>query len=455
MQGYAPDPNPQEPMTTETPFSEPNEPVDSPPAPPVAGSAAKAEDEISLLDLLIVLAERKRVILTITATFAILAIVISLLLPKSYTATVTLLPPQQNSSTGNALAAQLGSMGGMAALAGGGLGLKNPNDMFVAMFKSRTVEDAMVQHFGLMQEYHARYLSDASKAFGSQATVDGNGKDGLIHISVENRDPQRAAELANGYVDQFRNLSQHLAITEASQRRLFFEQELEQAKDSLANAEEALKQTEQSTGVIQPDSQARALIDSAANLRAQITAREVQIQGMQTYATAENSQLVQAQRELESMRAQLAKLGGTEDNPAGELLVPKGLVPEASLEYIRKLRDVRYNETIFDILARQYEAAKLDEAKEGALIQVVDSAVPPDRRSSPKRSLIVIEATAVGFLFAVFVALVQAGFQRLKDDPEVAQKLSILLRALSINDLWQKRPALRKLGGDTGDAPLR
>ena len=433
-------------MTTETPFSEPNEHVDSPPAPPVAGSAAKAEDEISLLDLLIVLAERKRVILTITATFAILAIVISLLLPKIYTATVTLLPPQQNSSMGNALTAQLGSVGGMATLAGGGFGLKNPNDMFVAMFKSRTVEDGMVQHFGLMQEYHARYLSDASKAFESQVTVDGNGKDGLIHISVENRNPQRAAELANGYVDQFRNLSQHLAITEASQRRLFFERELEQAKDSLASAEEALKQTEQTTGVMQLDSQANALINSAASLRAQITAREVQIQGMQTYATAENSQLVQAQRELEGLRAQLFKLGGSEDNPAGELIVPKGLVPEASLEYVRKLRDVRYNETLFDILARQFEAAKLDEAKEGTLIQVIDPAVPPDRRTSPKRSLIVIVATAVGFLFGVFVALFQAGFRRLKDDPEVAQKLSILLSALSTNSLWQKKAGSSQVG---------
>jgi uncharacterized protein involved in exopolysaccharide biosynthesis len=430
MQGYAPIPNPQEPMTTETPHTELNEHVDSPPAPPVAGRDAKGDSEISLLDLLIVIAERKRVILWTTAVFAILAIVISLLLPKRYTATVTLLTPQQNSSMNASLAAQLGSTGGMAALAGGSLGLKNPNDTFVAMLQSRTVEDAMVQHFGLMQEYHARNLSSARMAFETQVTLNGSGKDGLIHISVEDRDPQRAAALANGYVEQFRNLSEHLSITEASQRRLFFEQELEQAKDSLANAEEALKQTEQATGVIQLDSQARALIESAASLRAQITAREVQIQGMQTYATAENAQLVQAQRELEGMRAQLVELGGSEDSPAGELIVPKGLVPEASLEYVRKLRDVKYNETIFDILARQFEAAKLDEAKEGALIQVVDPAVPPDLRSSPRRSLIVIGSTVIGFLFGVFVALFQAGFRRMKDDPEATVKLHLLRRAL-------------------------
>jgi uncharacterized protein involved in exopolysaccharide biosynthesis len=331
---------------------------------------------------------------------------------------------------GAALASQLGNLGGMAALAGGSLGLKNPNDMYVAMFKSRTVEDAMVQHFGLMQEYRAKYLSDARKKFEGRATVDGSGKDGMIHISVEDRDPRHAADLANGYVDQFRLQSQHLAITEASQRRLFFEQQLEQAKDNLANAEEAMKETEQKTGVIQLDSQARALIESAASLRAQVAAKEVQIQGMRTYATGENAQLVEAQQELDSMRAQLAKLGGSEDSASGGLIVPKGQVPEASLEYIRKLRDVKYNETIFDILARQFEVAKLDEAKQGALIQVVDPAVPPERRSSPKRGLIVIVATAVGFFIGIFVALFQAGFQCLKNDPKASGKLGFLKREL-------------------------
>jgi tyrosine-protein kinase Etk/Wzc len=422
-------------MMTETTILELNKQADFSPAQPEEGHATKEADEISLLDLLIVLAEHKRLIFFITAIFALLAIVISFLLPVRYTATVTLLTPQQNTSIGAALASQLGSLGGMAALAGGGLGLKNPNDMFVGMLKSRTVEDAMVQHFELMQEYHKRYLSDARKAFEKHADVDGSGKDGLIRVSVEDRDPDRAAKLANGYVDQFRNLSQHLAITEASQRRLFFEQELEQAKDNLANAEEALKATEQKTGLIQLDSQARALIESAATLRAQITAREVQIQGMQTYATGENAQLIQAQRELDSLRAQLTKLGGSESSTGGELIVPKGLVPEAGLEYARKLRDVKYNETIFDILARQFEVAKLDEAKQGALIQVVDPAIAPDKRSFPKRGLIVLGATALGFFFGVSIALMQAGLKRMKNDPEASEKFALLKRALVVGKL--------------------
>jgi tyrosine-protein kinase Etk/Wzc len=411
-------------MATETPFTDLQEHVE--PLSAAVDSATSKRDEISLLDLLIVLAERKRTIFWVTAGFAICSVLVSLLLPVRYTATVTLLPPQQNSSLSAQLASQFGSLGSMAALATGGTSLlKNPNDMYVAMLKSRTVEDGMIEHFDLMREYHQHYLSDARKKFEHYATVDGSGKDGLIHISVEDHDPRRASELANGYVDQFRDLSQHLAITEAGQRRLFFEQQLQQANQNLANAEEALKQTEQKTGVIELDSQARALIESAAALRAQITAKEVQIQGMQTYATGENAQLVEAQQELDGLRAQLAKLGGSEDDSAS-IIVPKGQMTQAGLEYVRKLRDVKYYETIFDILARQFELAKLDEAKEGALIQVVDPAIPPDKRSFPKRGLIVIIATAAGFLFGIFAAFVLAGFRRIETDPEASQKLVLL-----------------------------
>ena len=387
-------------------------------------------DEISLLDLLIVLAERKRLILTITAVFAIVSVIVSFILPKRYTAEVSLLPPQQNSSMGGMLASQLGSLGGMAALAGGSLGLKNPNDMYVAMFKSETVEDAMIQKYGLMKEYRCKYLSDARKALEKYATIDGSGKDGLIHISVVDRDPRRAAELANGYVDQFRKLSENLAITEAGQRRLFFQQQLDQAKDHLETAEENLKLTEQKTGLIQVGSQTAALIQTATSIRAQIAAKEVQIQALQTYATGQNAQLVQAQQELESLRDQLAKLGGSEDN-AGGLIVSKGKIPEAGLEYMRKMRDVQYYSTIFDILARQFELAKLDEAKEGALIQVVDPAIPPDKKSSPKRALIVFGFTVLGFMLGIAVALASAALQRMNEDPATQTKLDVLFQFLS------------------------
>jgi tyrosine-protein kinase Etk/Wzc len=393
-------------------------------------------NEISLLDLLIILARRKWLILKFTIGFALIALIISLLLPKRYTATTTVLPPQQNSSLSSALMSQIGNLGSLGALAGSSMGLKNPNDMFVAMFKSRTVEDAMIERFGLMQEYHQKYMSTARKAFEGHATVESGTKDNLIRISVEDKDPKRASEMANAYVEEYRRLSQHLAISEASQRRLFFEQQLEQAKDNLANAEEALKETQQKTGMIQLDSQARALIESAAQLRAQITAKEVQLQGMRTYGTNENADVVQAQQELDSMRAQLAKLGGSTDDTSGGLILPRGQVPQVGVEYIRKLRDVKYRETIFEILARQFELAKLDEAKEGALIQVVDPAIVPDYKSFPKRGLITVVAAIAGMFIGIFAALFKEGMERLRQDPEQSERLNVLRRAL-----WTKKTA--------------
>jgi tyrosine-protein kinase Etk/Wzc len=413
-------------MATQTTSSE----VKSGPAPKSEVQTFGSNDEISLLELLTIIVERKRVVLWVTAVFAIVSVIVVYLLPKWYTATVTLLPPQQNSSLSAAMASQLGNLRGLAGLAGGSLALKNPNDMFVGMLKSRTVEDAMIQKFDLMTEYRKSYLSDARKAFERHVTSDGNGKDGLIHISVEAKDPNRAADLANNYVEEFRKLSEHLAITEASQRRLFFERQLEQAKNNLASAEESLKQTEQQTGLIQLDSQARALIESAASLRAQIAAKEVQIQSLQTFATSENSQLVQAQQELESLRGQLARLGGSEEGADAGLLVPKGKVPGAGLEYVRKVRDVKYNETIFEILARQFEAAKLDEAKQGAVIQVVDIAIPPDKKSFPRRGLFISLSVMLGFILGIFSVFVQNVFSRMKRDPEDASMLHSLKDAL-------------------------
>lgn len=403
------------------------------PAVPRGTPGDGAEDEISLIDLLIVLAQRKRMILGITIIFALLSVIVSFLLPVRYTATVILLPPQQKSSLSEMLSSQLGSLGGMASLAGGSLGIKSPSDMYIAMFKSHTVEDGMIRRFGLMQEYHKRYLSDARKEFEHYSTVDGSGKDGLIHISVEDHDANRAAALANGYVDEFRELSQHLAITEAAQRALFFKQQLDQANENLVKAEDALAETEKKTGLIQVDAQARALIQSAASLNAQIAAKEVQIQEIRTYANGDNAQLVRAEQELDGLRAQLAKLGGTQDVSTGGIIVPKGLVPSASIEYVRRLRDVKYYDTIFNILAQQFELAKLDEAKEGALIQVVDPANPPDKKSSPKRTIIVCISTILGFFIGILVVFLQAIVARLRADPTTSKKFELLKNALASN----------------------
>jgi uncharacterized protein involved in exopolysaccharide biosynthesis len=318
---------------------------------------------------------------------------------------------------------QLAGLGAMSGLSSSGLGLKSLNDMYVAMLKSRSVEDAVIDHYGLMQEYRKKYHVDARKTLERHAEIEGSTKDGLIRVSIENPDPQRAAQIANGYVDQFRTLSQHLAITEASQRRVIFDQQLEKTKNDLSNAEESLKQTELTTGMVQLDSQARAMIDAAARLRAEVVAKEVQVESMRSYAGDENPALIAAQGELANLRQQFAQLVGSNGSASGDLFLPKGQVPQAGLDYVRKLRDVKYYEAIFDILARQLELAKLDEAKEGAFIQVVEPAVAPERKSFPKRLWITLGALAVGLTVGILAVLFEAGLARMRKDPAKREKL--------------------------------
>lgn len=378
-------------------------------------AAATQEDQgISVISLLTILAKHKRAILLFTFGCGVIAAIVSLLLPARYTATTVILPPQ-NQSAGSSVMAQLSSMGPMASLAGG-LGIKNPNDMYVAFLKSRTVEDAMVDRFHLKDEYNSKLPSDARKAFEDLCDIQSSAKDGLIRISVVDKDPRRAAELANGYIEVYRAFSGKLAVTEASQRRLFFETQLEQQKDKLAAAEDDLKNTQQRTGMIQLDSQARALIESAASLRAQIAAKEVEIHAMQQFASDQNPDMVLAEQQLSGWKAELARLVGNQNGMGDDLLISKGQVPQAALEYARKVRDVKYAETIFELLGRQYEMAKLDEARQGSVIQVVDMAVPPDRRTSPKRALIVLATMVVAFFFVCFCVFLAEGMRRLRRD---------------------------------------
>jgi len=399
-----------------------------------AAEATQSENEISLLDLLIVLGERKAFIMWTTLTVATLTLVVSLLLPKRYTATTTVLPPQQNSSLSAAFLSQMANLGALGSLASGGLGLKNPADMTVALLKSRSVEDAMVQRFELMKLYKEKRISDARKAFEEHCSIDSNPKDGLIRIAIEDRDPQRAAEMTNAYVDEYRKFSAHLAITEAGQRRLFFEQQLEQAKNNLTAAEEALKASQQKGGMIQLDSQAKALIESVATLRAQIVAKEIQIRSLSVAETPTNPDILLAREQLGALRAQLRQLAGSQAGTDSDVIVPRGKIPEAGMDYVRKLRDVKYNELVFELLAKQFEVAKLDEAREGSLIQVVDAAVPPDRKSFPKLSIIVPAVTLVWLLLAVFWVLFQEGLRRARNRPEDRQRLQVL------RTIWGKLP---------------
>ncbi len=397
---------------------------------------SQVEAEVSVLDILVLLLERKRFIVRFVLGAAVVTAIVSLLLPVQYEAKIVLMPPAQSSSIGSSLLGQLGNigaLGSLASLAGGSLGLKNPADMYVSLLTSRTVEDAMIQRFGLMQEYKAKKMSEARKAFEHRTTAVAGTKDGLIRLTVEDHDPKRAAELANGYVEEFRRLSATLAITEAARRRLFFEQQVEQSKQSLTAAEDAMTKTQQSTGVLQIDSQARALIESAAILRGQVVAKEVQIEGMRSFATDDNPNLVLAKQELAALQSQLARVAGSQSDAGSDINLSKGRVTGSGMEYLRRYRDLKYQETVFELLAKEYEVAKLDEAREGSIIQVVDAAVPPDTKSSPHRTLMVLGAAIVAFFVAVFWVWLRRNLDNAFELPENRQRLR------TIKALWGRK----------------
>jgi tyrosine-protein kinase Etk/Wzc len=397
-------------------------------------SGRRRDKEISLLSLAIVLVRHRKRILAVTLGCAGLGLIVALLVPNRYTARTSILPPQQNSSTtGTAIMAQMAQLGSLgSSLAGNGpLGLKNPNDLQVAMLRSRTVEDAMIDRFHLMQLYHVKYRAYARKKLEKYVDIDDGAKDGVIRISVTDTDPRRAADLANGYVDEFKKFSSTLAVTEASRRRMFFEQQLVEAKDDLANAEEALSKTENQTGVIEVESQTRAAIESVAQLRAQIAAKEVQIRGLHAYATDHNPEMVQAEDELAGLQAEQAQMASDPDNPSNSLLIPTSRTQQASLEYVRRLRDVRYYQAVFDLLARQYEAAKVDEAREGPGVQVVDRAVPPELRSSPKILLMVAGALVLGLFLSVCWSFAIEAMHRVATNPDEQAHLETLHNLLS------------------------
>ncbi len=366
-----------------------------------SGRPSGPVDEITLMELLAIIAKRKSLIIRTTIIAAVLAAIISFLIPNCYTATTSLLPPQQPQSLASALATQMGGAGSMlGAVAGGNLGLKNPNDIYIGMLKSRIVSDVLIKRFDLKKVYRDKRVSDARKDLQDATNIQ-SGKEGFITVSVEDKDRKRAADMANAYVEELRNLTSHMAVTEAGQRRLFFEEQLRIAKDDLANAEVAMKETQQKTGLIQLDSQAKAIIESVAQIRAQIAEKEVELRAMQFSATDQNPDLLRLREQLAGLRVQSAKLEGQQNTGAGDIQVPTGSVPEAGLQYIRRLRDVKYYETIFELLAKQLEASRLDEARQGAVIQVVDPAVEPDKKSSPQRSLIIIASIIFAFVGSI------------------------------------------------------
>ena len=351
--------------------------------------------EIGLLDCLVILAKRKRLLIGVPFASAVLAAMLSFAIPNVYMASTKIFPPQQSQSSAAALLSQLGGMAG--ALAGSG-GLKNSNDLYVAMLKSQTVADHLIEKFNLKRVFDLDSQEETRKLLEAK-TVIALGKDGLITISVEDRDKKLVANLANAYVSELFDLTKNLAVTDAAKRRIFYERQFVQEKDNLAAAEVALKRGLSSQGMLNVDSESRVIVETVGRLRAEVSAKEIKLNSMSAFVTASNPEYRKVQEELISLKAELSKLENGRAEQSGEK--QKANDTPAGLENIKLLRDVKYHQMLYELLAKQFEIARMDEAKDPSIVQVLDPAVEPERKSKPHRAFIVITVLISSFLLVV------------------------------------------------------
>ncbi|MFC5461611.1 GumC family protein [Massilia niabensis] len=353
-------------------------------------------EAVGFSDLLAVFVKNKKLIFGAPLAVAVLVFGICLLLPPTYRASTLLLPPQQAQS---ATAALLSQLGGAAGLVAGAAGMKNPADVYIGMLKSRTVADRMISRFDLLKVYDTTSMEKARKKLEVNTSVN-VGKDGMVTVTVDDGDKARVAQLANGYVDELTKLTRVLAITEAAQRRLFFERQLEQAKEKLAAAEVALKKGLDTKGVVSVDADSRAMVETVARLRAQATAKEIQLNSMRAFVTENNQEYRQTQQELNSLRAELNRVETGRDDVASSVS-SKTL---GGLENIKTLREVKYQQMLYELLAKQYEAARLDEARDSSVIQTLDPAIVPEKQFSPKPLRMAVIAALLAFFGALTIA---------------------------------------------------
>jgi uncharacterized protein involved in exopolysaccharide biosynthesis len=385
--------------------------------------------EFDLLDLLLVMAERKTTIILATAIGFFLAMGLVLLIHPSFTAKATILPPQQGQSSA-ALISQLGSLASLTGLGSSG-SVKDPNDLYMAVLQSNTVAGGLIKKLDLMSAYHARRLSEARQALAANSKFMSE-KGGMISITVKDGDPRRAARIANAYVEELHDINSRLIIGEASVRRNFFSQQLALEKDRLTDAELALQQTEESTGAIAPSGQTGVVIGQVAALQAQIISREVQREALSTSSTDQNPDVIRLNSEIQGLKNQLTRLEGVQKGrKPGDISISSRSLPEDQGVFLRKQRDVQYHTLIFDLIARQFEAARMDEAKASPVIQTLDPAEPPDRKSGPFRALWTLIGGILGFFYGCTRVIGSYIYGRVVADPVSAHKVAQFRRALS------------------------
>ena len=393
------------------------------PGQPEEGTAAHDRRESDLLDMAIALGAERKFIARVTVSITLVALLGCLVWPKTYTAKTVLLPPQNTQNTSASVLATLGvlSAAGLAS----GASLKSPEELYVSLLKSRTVADALIEQYGLKDRYGETTLTDTRRELTKRVSIVGEKKSGLVTIEVEDGDPKFSADLANAYADQLRHLMTRVAVTDAQQRRAYLEQLVERSKDELAKAEAAFQKAQEKSGLLSIDVSAQGAIRAAADLRARITSLEIELRAMAAYAAPGNPDAQRISAELSSLREQLLKV----ENGEGKA----GHLTEAGLANVRAYRELKYQEAILGSMVAQYEAARAEEAKEAPLVQQVDVAVVPDKKSRPKTMLLVVVTAFVSLVASSWVSLLMGA--RRSESGTKSSKLALprLLRAWGIS----------------------
>ncbi len=374
-----------------------------------------AEDEINLLDYWRVLVKRKLLIGIIVGVAFVGSIIYSLTLPPIYASTASIFPPQQESPMAAGLASQL--PGGLGALAGGFLGVSAPVDQWLAILKSEAIKDAIIQRFDLTRPFKAKTMEDARRTLSGMLKVS-KSKEGIISITVEDKDPQRSAVLANAFVEELDRINKGMVTTSGRRTRVFVEERLKGAKEELTKTEEAIRGFQEKNKAVKLDDQSTAIISAIGTVKGQLMAKEVELQTLLSYATPSNPQAEILNTQVKELREKLRELEQGKTNPghttSQDIFIPTAKIPNLSIQYVRLLRDAKVQQTLYELLTQQYEMARIQEAKDTPTVQVLDSAKVPTNQSKPKKKQIVVLATlAAGFL-SIFVAFFKEYLERVR-----------------------------------------
>jgi len=397
-----------------------------------------ANDEIHLLDYLIVLARYSRLIIYTSAAVMVLVYLVLLILPNKYTSTARLLPPQQNLTLSAQLLNTLGGGGtpgapapggGAAGLAAGLLGLKSPSELYAGMLTGNTIFDRIIERFDLRRRYKEKYIEPARKALGQKTSITAQ-KDGMIAIEVTDKDPKRAAEMANAFAEELDKLMQGLAVQEAKNRLVFMEKERLQTSQNLSKAENALRSFSEQKGVIQIDTQTRGVLQYIAQLRAEIDAKEVRSQVMLQQATPFNYDVVRLETEIKGLREKLASAEKQYDQASsGDVYLTSAKVPTLALEYMRLYRELKFQDALYQLYTKMMELARLDMMKDFSVVQIVDKATPPEKNINKRLLKTMLSGIVTAFIM-IFLSFIIEHWRNASQSSAEAEKQQELMKYL-------------------------